>query len=98
VQSRDTKGLWQTKGDGVRRVRSLRLTDAAWEALNKKAAEQSLSTADLIEQVAIQTLQSPDHDKALKEAIALLQECFTIPSNKAGGIKRRIEQVLKLLG
>jgi len=49
-QGRDKSGKFSFKSDEGRQVRSIRLTDAAWDALGNLANERSITRADLIEE------------------------------------------------
>lgn len=50
-QERSDRGQFAAKSETSREVRSIRLTDATWQQLGEVAAAQSLTRADLIEQL-----------------------------------------------
>jgi len=49
-QGRNESGKFASKSDEMRQVRSIRLTDAAWDSLGKLADKRSITRADLIEE------------------------------------------------
>ena len=49
-QSRNDLGKFLPKSDENRQVRSIRLTDATWNALGELASDRSITRADLIEE------------------------------------------------
>lgn len=49
-QGRNTNGKFEAKSDKLRSVRTMRLTDSAWEKLGSIAALQDVTRADLIEE------------------------------------------------
>lgn len=50
-QERSDRGQFAAKSDTAREVRSIRLTDATWQRIGEVAEAQSLTRADLIEQL-----------------------------------------------
>lgn len=89
--SRGEKGQFNLKGEERREVRSLRLTDSAWEKLGEMAEERCITRADLIEEVLIQD------DKNIAKVVGILQKALTLKANAGGAIKEQIRQVLDLL-
>ncbi len=53
-------GRFIPKGDSPRSLRSMRLTDAAWEGLRQIAEADSLSRTDVIERFALGGLSLPE--------------------------------------
>ena len=49
---RDIQGRFALKNDHYRSVRSLRLTDLAWQVLGEAAASLDITRSDLLEQIA----------------------------------------------
>ena len=97
MQGKDSKGLWQSKGEGIRKVRSIRATDATWEKLNEKAAADGMTAADWIEKIALGECTSKDSTDSLEKAIALLEAALPLPPNKGGAIKAEIRKALQIL-
>jgi predicted DNA-binding ribbon-helix-helix protein len=50
-QGRNRKGKFTSKSDEPRSVRTMRLTESTWKALGEAAEKQSITRADLIEQL-----------------------------------------------
>lgn len=48
-QGRNESGKFSAKSNEMREVRSIRLTNATWDALGKLADERSITRADLVE-------------------------------------------------
>ena len=74
---RDQKGKFRLKNSDYRQVRSLRLTDSTWKALGDTAESNSLSRADLLENLVKQNkgiFPYPVETEKLHEEIKLLKQ------------------------
>lgn len=64
-QKRTEQGQFTSKSDEPRKVRSIRITDTAWEKLGKIAASRCITRADLIEEwIESKVLDEPDLHQA----------------------------------
>lgn len=106
-QERNEGGKFVTKGDAVRAVRSIRLTDDIWAALGDKADEQDMTRADYLEALFAGDIEwesdsdrsdQPDLDFDPNEVAELLREALTLKANAGGKIKSKIREVLGLMG
>lgn len=106
-QERNETGKFTTKGDEVRAVRSIRLTDNTWAALGDKADEQDMTRADYLEALFAGIVEwdfdsahsdQPDLDFDPDEAAEILREALTLRANAGGKIKTKIREVLELMG
>jgi hypothetical protein len=106
-RERNNDGKFTTKGSEVRTVRSIRLTDSTWNALEDKASECDMSKADYFEALVSGEIEweSEDSDKAetelefdIDEVVEILIEAIDLKANAGGKIKREIERALKLMG
>lgn len=61
-RERGASGKFVPKSNGFRQVRSMRLTDATWEALGNAAESRCITRADLIEEMVAKGLISQDQD------------------------------------
>ena len=105
-QERDN-GKFAAKGNENRSVRSIRLTDSTWNALEDKASEQDMSKADYLEalvdgEVEWETEKS-DQDKTeldfdIEEVVEILTEALTLKPNAGGKIKTEIKRALEVMG
>jgi hypothetical protein len=104
-QERDN-GKFAAKGSELRTVRSIRLTDSTWNALEDKASEQDMSKADYLEALVSGEIdwESDDFDKEqvaefdIDEVVEILTEALTLKSNAGGAIKKEIKKALELMG
>lgn len=105
-QERDN-GKFAAKGSEPRAVRSIRLTDSAWNALEDKASEQDMSKADYLEalvsgEVDWESDNSEDDktefDFDIDEVVEILTEALTLKPNAGGKIKTEIKRALELMG
>jgi predicted DNA-binding ribbon-helix-helix protein len=94
-QGRDKKGHFANKGQEKREVRSLRLTDSAWEKLGKMASDRGITRADLIEEIATDERSAQFIDS--QEIIEILEAGLKLKANAGGAIKEKIKEALKLL-
>ena len=103
---RDHYGRFAIKGNQYRKVRSIRLTNFAWDALEDRASEQDMTKADYIEALVNGDVQweaeddkpEPELDFDLDEVIEILTEALTLKSNAGGKIKTEIRKALELMG
>jgi predicted DNA-binding ribbon-helix-helix protein len=80
-QERTESGKFAPKSDEPRHVRSIRVTDSAWEVLGAVAAQRGITRADLLEEL-------------VKEGVVGSVQQVAEPENKASEIKMLIERVL----
>ena len=103
-QDRGDRGRFAAKGDAVRAVRSIRLTDDAWKSLGQKADDQDMTRADYLEALTSGEVdwESEAKDEELDfdpdEVAEILREALTLKSNAGGKIKLRIKEALQLIG
>lgn len=105
-QERDN-GKFAAKGNENRTVRSIRLTDSTWNALEDKASEQDMSKADYIEALVNGEVEweseEADEDKTefdfdIEEVVEILTEALTLKPQAGGAIKKEIKKALELMG
>ncbi len=106
-QERDN-GKFAVKGSEPRTVRSIRLTDSTWNALEDKASEQDMTKADYLEALVSGEIEweSDDSDKEqttefdfdVEEVIEILTEALTLKPNAGGKIKTEIKRALEIMG
>jgi hypothetical protein len=100
--ARGKNGRFVAKSNENREVRSLRLTDKAWKALGIIAESQSITRADLIENLIVQE-QLSEHNrvslKQIEEAITQLLDDpqITRDDTDKRSIRCALETLLKLL-
>lgn len=105
-QDKDDRGRFASKGDSIRQVRTVRLTDATWKALGQKADDQDMNRADYLEALlagevdwdsdADSDRQEFDFDP--DEVAELLREALTLKANAGGKIKVKIREALEMMG
>ncbi len=106
-QERDN-GKFAAKGTELRTVRSIRLTDSTWDALEDKASEQDMSKADYIEALVSGEIeweldnsnkeQATEFDFDVDEVVEILTEALTLKPQAGGAIKKEIKKALELMG
>ena len=96
-QGRNEVGQFSTKGEERREVRSIRLTDSAWEKLGNIADERGITRADLIENMMSADGFSNQRQINHSEIINILESALKLKANAGGAIKEKIRRVLKLL-
>lgn len=89
--NRGKSGKFDFKGGDLRRVRSLRATDAVWEKLGEIADQRGITRADVIEKMAYAD------GKAVEEVIEVLEEALLLKANAGGAIKERVRKAIDLL-
>lgn len=107
-QERSDGGKFAAKGDAIRSVRSIRLTDDTWRALGEKADDQDMTRADYLEGLFSGEVEwesdrdQKDQDSELdfdpEDVAELLKEALTLKANAGGKIKIRIKEALQLMG
>jgi Uncharacterized protein related to arylsulfate sulfotransferase involved in siderophore biosynthesis len=79
TQKRQESGRFGFKSNTHRLVRSIRLTDATWDALGRIADDRGITRADLIEEIAssgnfeglpVETKSRPKLDKDVLESLS----------------------------
>jgi hypothetical protein len=107
-QDKDSMGRFAAKGDSVRSVRTIRLTDETWAALGEKADNEDMSKADYLEALLAGSIDwdsddsEPDQQRELdfepEEVAELLKEALTFKANAGGRIKTKIKEALEMMG
>ncbi len=103
-------GKFKQKGDQPRKVRSLRLTDQCWEQLGEISETQSLTRADLIEEIVknksiVRYLleEEEDDNRTLMELLPVIIEGLyesnelNITSKDKAASKRAFQKLLEYL-
>jgi predicted DNA-binding ribbon-helix-helix protein len=103
-QGRNEVGQFSAKGEERREVRSIRLTDSAWEKLGNIANERSITRADLIEDMMslgdlIDDIctHSKQEQVNFSEVIDILESALKLKANAGGAIKKKIRDVINLI-
>ena len=89
MQGRNDKGQFQSKSNGFRRVRSIRVTDDVWDKLGEMAGQRGITRADLLEQLV---------EVDLSSAVEILEDALKLRANAGGAIKCEIRKALSDLG
>ena len=89
IRQRNDRGQFERKSDGLRKVRSIRVTDDVWEKVGVIANERGITRADLLEIFV---------EVDLLSTIAVLKGALKLKANAGGAIKREIESALSHLG
>ena len=92
MQGRNKKGQFGRKSESDRKVRSIRVTDEAWEKFGEIATQQGITRADLLEQMI-----DGENFQKNSEAIKILEEALKLKANAGGAIKKKIREHLSLL-
>lgn len=93
MQNRNSRGQFSNKSDCNRQVRSIRVTDEIWQEFGKLAVQQSITRADLLEEMVKNSSQLFSSD----QVVTLLQGALNLKANAGGAIKRKIREVLLIL-
>ena len=96
-QGRNEVGQFSAKGEERREVRSIRLTDSAWEKLGNIADKRGITRADLIEGMMSGGDFGDQRKIDRSEIINILESALKLKANAGGAIKEKIKEVLKLL-
>jgi hypothetical protein len=105
-RERDDGGKFAVKGDGIRAVRSIRLTDSTWESLGEKANEHDMTRADFLEGLvggevdweSDDDTEKTDYDFDPDEVAEVLKDALLLKANAGGKIKAEIRKVLQIMG
>ena len=92
MQGRNKKGQFGRKSESDRQVRSIRVTDEAWEKFGEMASQQGITRADLLEQIVNDSDDFSRDDKATE----ILEEALKLKANAGGAIKKKIREYLSL--
>lgn len=104
-QGRGEHGRFVAKSDQPREVRSLRLTDTAWEKLGSAANLRCITRSDLIEELiesGVLDKQPTSGGMSLQQVEAAISQILTDPvvtrnGKDRGSVKRALEALLKQL-
>lgn len=101
-QSRNESGKFAAKSNENRQVRSIRLTDPAWDKLGQLASERGITRADLLEQWMIDGLPVHSQNDSCKNFhnlpdVKILEELFlsSLKVGKQSPIYKSAVKVLK---
>lgn len=109
TQDRTEQGKFAPKSEEYRQVRSIRLTDTAWQKLGFAAEKRRITRADLIEQMAEDGVFDDESSNSqlsrndfLNEVEALTEEILSDPTVTRGGkdkgaVKRGLQALLSRL-
>lgn len=104
-QGRSNKGEFAKKGNSVRNVRTIRLTDETWNLLGEKANKNHISRADFLESLASGEIDWNDEKDVksnlefdVNKVVEILQDCLKLKGNVSKILKAKIEEVLKIMG
>lgn len=91
-------GKYISKGISKREVRTIRLTDHAWQSLHNLADLQKITVADLIEEWMLSDNVLHGKNADLSGIIEILEEALKLKPNAGGAIKTKIREALLKLG
>jgi hypothetical protein len=109
TQDRTEQGKFAPKSETLRYVRSIRLTDKAWEKIGFAAEKRRITRADLIEQMVEDGVfddvpRDPEisQEILLNEIEAVVEEILSDPTVTRGGkdkgaVKRGLQALLNYL-
>lgn len=104
-QGRHPHGTFAPKGDTIRAVRSIRLTDATWHSLGDRADELDITKADYLEGLVSGSIDwesddsesdKPDLDFDIEELFEILQNVYVSKQRGNRHFKEAIEKVFEL--
>ncbi len=108
IEQERENGKFAAKGSEPRIVRSIRLTDSTWNALEDKASEQDMTKADYLEALVSGEIdwESEDSEKDevaeydfdVDEVAEILTEALTLKRNNGSRIMVEIKKALELMG
>lgn len=108
IEQERENGKFAAKGSELRTVRSIRLTDSTWNALEDKASVHDMSKADYLEALVRGEIEweSDDSDKDqatefdfdIEEVVEILTDAIDLKPQAGGAIKKEIKKALKLMG
>ena len=94
MQRRNRKGQFDKKSDSKREVKTIRVTDEVWNKFGEMASQQSITRADLLEQIVVSNcVLLGDND----EVVGVLNEALKLKANAGGAIKKKIRDALDIL-
>jgi hypothetical protein len=110
---RGERGTYQLKSNSKRAIRTLRVTNEAWEKFGELAEQVDMTRADLLEawienhvshseeNHVIHGKENKDFDRAIHEKtpslIGLLEESLKFKANAGGAIKAKVRMAIALL-
>lgn len=103
TQQRDEFGQFKAKAEVPREVRSIRLTNQAWENLGRVAKREEITKADLLEKLFSSDKEVENQKVIDKEKIKILiteileDPIVTRNGKDKGAVKRGLEALLKKL-
>lgn len=105
TQDRTEQGRFAPKSEEYRQVRSIRLTDSAWQKIGFAAEKRRITRADLIEQMAEDGVfdgESIDSKLSRESLEVLVEEILSDPTVTRGGkdrgaVKRGLQALLSRL-
>lgn len=99
MELRTEQGKFAPKSDSERKVRSIRVTDRAWDDFGFEADKRRITRADLLEQWVSCPSAPPTATSAadLESAVAILEQALTMKANAGGAIKAQVRKALELL-
>jgi hypothetical protein len=97
-EPRTEQGKFAPKSTAERKVRSIRVTDRAWDDFGFEADKRRITRADLLEMwVTSPPATSPSGAADLAQVISVLEQALTLKANAGGAIKAEIRKALELL-
>lgn len=107
TQDRNDSGKFTAKGESIRAVRTMRLTDSTWKLLGDKADEHDISKADYLEGLFSGEIEwesddlesdKNDFDFDVDEVVEILSNVLTSKERGNKHFKTAIAEVLELMG
>lgn len=107
TQDRNDRGKFTAKGDAMRAVRTIRLTDSTWASLADKADSLDMSKADYLEGLFSGEIDwesddiesdKNDLDFDLDEVAEILSNALTSKERGNKHLKAAIVEVLEIMG
>ncbi len=104
-QERTDHGLFAKKGNSVRAVRTIRLTDETWNLLGEKADENDMSRADFLESLASGEIDWEGEKKVelnidfdVDEVAEKLKEILSLKSRDGVKMKEIVKEAAEIMG
>lgn len=107
TQDRNDSGKFEAKGDAIRAVRTIRLTDSTWASLADKADGLDVSKADYLEGLFSGEIEWENDDSELDkndvdfdvdEVAEILSNALTSKERGNKHLKAAIVEVLEIMG
>lgn len=107
TQDRNNSGKFAAKGESIRAVRTMRLTDSTWASLGDKADEHDISKADYLEGLLSGQIEwknddlesdKNDLDFDPNQVAEILKKVLTSKERGNKHFKAAIAEVLELMG